>query len=76
MLNDVKTLSFSVFINGFRGVRKVRARTVPDSPYIHYYSMISILLNFFGLYEFFFFLNRFKNFLNKFNLNLKMNIEC
>ncbi len=36
MLNDAKTLSFSVFINSFRGVRKVRARTVPDSPYIHY----------------------------------------
>jgi hypothetical protein len=37
MLNNVKTLSFSVFINGFRGVRKVRVRTVPESPYIHYY---------------------------------------
>jgi hypothetical protein len=30
MLNDTKTLSFSVFINGFREVRKVRARTVPE----------------------------------------------
>jgi hypothetical protein len=29
MLNDMKTSIFGVFINGFRGVRKVRVRTIP-----------------------------------------------
>jgi hypothetical protein len=29
MLNDMKTSIFGVFINGFRVVRKVRARSVP-----------------------------------------------
>jgi len=31
MLNDTKSLSFNVFINGSRRLQKVRIRSVPES---------------------------------------------
>ncbi len=50
ILNDIKTSLFGVFINGFRGVQKVRIRTVPAF-FIDFIGLLAIFFSFFILFD-------------------------